>query len=250
MKKLLILIAFLMFVFVGQAQEDSLISKNTFTVSVNFGVGSYIGIDAPAPTLPYHRLSAPMTAWFSKTPILDVEGRWFVTDKWALKLTGALAYSYNPAYNSGLPGSADLDETAIGIGDIPTYEAVPSSNNIQFAIGVGAEHYYATKSDRLFLRAGGEFVYAYGCVKENGDEYSLTPTGASVGEAYAFRIAPVVGLDYYFTKQLFAGIDVRPVSYQYSVYGIRPQVGLPLLASDSHSFSFVAQPMIKLGFRF
>jgi hypothetical protein len=245
MKKLLILIAFLMFVIVGQAQEDSLTKKNTFTVSVNFGIGSYIGIDAPAPNLPSHKLSAPMTAWFSKTPILDLEGRWFVADNWALKLTGGFAYSYNPAYNNGMIG----DEPDVP-GGYPSYEAVPNSSNMQFAIGVGGERYYGIKSNRLFLRVGGEIVYAYGCVKENGDEYNINPTGASIGEAYAFRVAPVTGLDYYFTTQLFAGIDVRPVSYQYSVYSIRPQVGLPLLSSDNHSFSFISQPTIKLGFRF
>jgi outer membrane protein W len=253
MKKLLSLIAILMFTFAGvaQAQEqeeggDTPIAKNAFTVSVNFGVGSYIGKSAPAPNLAEYSLSAPMTAWFSKKPVLDVEGRWFVTDRWAVKLTGSFAYNYNPAYNE-LTGTAEpgLFEP----GDIPTYKAVPSSNNIQYSVGAGAEHYFATKNNRIFLRLGGEIGYAYGRVSANGvdsEEY----LGASIGEAYAFRIAPVSGVDYFFLKQLYVGIDVRPISYQYSVYSERPQVGLKLLSSDNHSFSFIAQPTIKLGFRF
>jgi outer membrane protein W len=254
MKKLLSLIAFLMFIFAGgivQAQEqgeaDSLLKQHTFTVSVNFGVGSYIGTGAPAPNLSSYSLSAPMTAWFSKKPILDVEGRWFATDKWAVKLTGSLSYSYNPAYNE-VTGTADSEET-YELGDIPTYKAVPSSTNLQYAVGVGAEHYFATKIKRLYFRLGGEFGYAYAQVRMNGVD-SEEFLGASIGEAYSFRVAPVGGLDYYFTKQLFLGIDVRPIAYQYSVYGERPQVGLSLLASDSHSFTFIAQPTIKLGFRF
>jgi outer membrane protein W len=254
MKKLLSLIAFLMFVFAGsiaQAQEqdesDSLLKQHTFTVSVNFGVGSYIGTSAPAPDLSAYSLSAPMTAWFNKKPILDVEGRWFATDKLALKLTGSLAYDYNPAYNEVI-GTADSDDE-FELGDIPTYKAVPSSNNIQYAIGVGAERYFATKLKGLYFRLGGEFGYAYARVTKHGvdsEEY----LGASIGEAYSIRIAPVSGLDYYFTKQLFLGIDVRPIAYRYSVYSERPQAGLSLLASDNHSFTFIAQPTIKLGFRF
>jgi hypothetical protein len=253
MKKIISLITFLMFVFAGnivQAQEqdeaDSPLKQHTFSVSVNFGVGSYIGTSAPAPNLSAYSLSAPMTAWFSKKPILDVEGRWFVTDKWALKLTGSFAYSYNPAYDE-LYGSA-VSPGQYELGDIPTYKAVPSSDNIQYAIGVGAEHYFA-KVSRLYFRLGGEFGVAYARVTVNGvdsEEY----LGASIGEAYSLRVAPVGGLDYYFTKQLFLGIDVRPIAYQYSVYNERPQVGLPLLKSNNHSFSFIAQPVIKLGFRF
>jgi hypothetical protein len=252
MKKLLSIIAFLMFVFVGtvqsQAQDesDSLLKQHTFTVSINFGVGSYIGTDAPAPDLASYTVSAPKTAWFSKQPLLDLEGRWFVTDKWALKLTGSLAYSYNPSYAGDIGTVADGEK--LEPGDVPAY-VVPSSSNLQFAVGVGAEHYFATKIKRLYFRVGGEFGYAYGQVRENG-EYSDRWSGTAIGEAYAFRVAPVGGIDYYFTKQLFVGIDVRPISYQYSVYGERSQVGLPLTASDSHSFTFIAQPTIKLGFRF
>jgi hypothetical protein len=49
---------------------------------------------------------------------------------------------------------------------------------------------------------------------------------------------------------LFVGIDVRPVAYQYSIYSERPKVGLKSIASDNHAFSFIAQPTLKLGFRF
>jgi outer membrane protein W len=252
MKKLLSLIAFLMFVFAGsivQAQEqsgsDSLLKQHAFTVSVNFGVGSFIGASAKAPDLSTYSLSAPMTAWFSKKPILDVEGRWFATDRWALKLTGSLAYNYNPAY----PENTGLVDDESGELLIPTYEAVPSSSNLQYAIGVGAEHYFVTKIKRLYFRLGGEFGFAYAQVGVHGVD-SEKYQGASIGEAYAFRIAPVGGLDYYFTNHLFLGIDVRPIAYQYSVYGVRPRAGRGLLASDNHSFTFVAQPTLKLGFRF
>jgi outer membrane protein W len=257
MKKIISIVAFLSFAFFGvvqaQAQDQPepertyAPQKNDITVSVNFGVGSYISKSAPAPDLSSYSLSAPMTTWFDKKPMLDLEGKWFVTDKWAIKLTGALAAGKNPAYNE-VTGTSDSDAT-FELGDLPTYKAVPSSANIQYSVAVGADHYWSTKNERLFLRAGGEVGFAYGRVSVNGvdsEEY----LGAAIGEAYALRVAPVVGLDYYFAKELFVGIDVRPISYQYSVYSERPQVGLGLLSSDNHSFSLIAQPTIKLGFRF
>lgn len=257
MKKIISLVAFLSFAFFGVVQAQVLEqpapesgygpNKNDITVSVNFGVGSYISKSAPAPDLSSYTLSAPMSSWFDKKPMLDIEGRWSVTDKWAIKLTGALTAGKNPAYNE-VTGTLDSDAT-FELGDIPTYKAVPSSASFQYSVGVGADHYWSTKNERIHLRAGGEVGFAYGRVSVNGVD-SEAYLGAAIGEAYAIRVAPVAGLDYYFARELFVGIDVRPVSYQYSVYSERPQVGLGLLSSDNHSFSLIAQPTLKLGFRF
>jgi hypothetical protein len=124
-----------------------------------------------------------------------------------------------------------------------------TKDNLQYSIGLGVDRYFTTKSDRIFFRGGLEvgFAYARAATRDKGGELYL---GAAVAEAYAFRVAPVAGLDYYFMKQLFVGIDVRPLAYQYSIYSERPQAGLKSIASDNHSFSFIAQPTLKLGFRF
>jgi hypothetical protein len=255
MKKIISIIAFLLFAFVGvvaQAQEEQneesgyLPKQHSFTVSVNFGIGSHIGkLNAPPPDLSSYSLSAPMSSWFDKKPILDVEGRWFFLEKWALKLTGGFALNYNPGYDE-VPGvsSGEFER-----GDIPGYNPVLTKDNLQYSIGLGVDRYFATKSDRIFLRAGleGGFAYARATAKDKDGELYF---GASVAEAYGFRVAPVAGVDYFFMKQLFVGIDVRPLAYQYSIYSERPQVGLKSIASDNHSFSFIAQPTIKLGFRF
>jgi hypothetical protein len=256
MKKIISIIAFLLFAFVGvraQAQEEqsdesaNLLKQHSFMVSVNFGIGSHLGkTTALPPDLSNYSLSAPMTSWFEKKPVLDVEGRWFFLEKWALKLTGGLALSYNPGYEE-VPGAQSGKQFELG--DIPTYDQILTKDNLQYSVGLGVDRYFTTKLDRLFLRAGleGGFAYARSAVRDKSGEYYL---GASLAEAYAFRVAPVAGLDYFFVKQLFVGIDVRPVAYQYSIYSARPQVGLQLISSDNHSFSFIAQPTLKFGFRF
>jgi hypothetical protein len=253
MKKIISIIAFLSFAFMGtaqaQEQEDGspyAPKQNDITISVNFGIGSHLNVTAPEPNLSEYSLSAPMTAWFEKKPVLDIEGRWFFLKKWALKLTGGLVLGYNPGYDEtpGLQSGTSFEQ-----GDIPTYKPVLTSDKLQYTIGLGVDRYFAAKSERIFLRAGleGGFAYARSAVKDKDGELYL---GAAVGEAYAFRVAPVTGLDYYFTEQLFAGIDVRPVSYQYFILNQRPQAGLKSIAADNHAFSFLAQPTLKLGFRF
>lgn len=229
-------------VLVAQEDESFAPEKGDIMLSVNFGVGSYIGMSAPKPNLSEYSLSAPMSAWFDKKPILDVEGKWFVSDKWALKLSAGFTYSNNPGY-SEVTGTGGTEP-----GSVPTYKAVPNSDNIQYSVGLGANRYYASRSNRLFFYFGGETGFAYGKVtaKADSEEYM----GASIAEAYAFRLAPVCGFDYFFDKLLFVGVDVRPVAYQYTVYKERPQVGLGNLSSDTHTFSFISQPMIKLGIKF
>jgi len=244
MKKILCLIlltTYSLCAFCQDKETDSnIVGKGSWMISVNFGIGSYISNDAPIPNLPDYSISAPMTSWFDKNPILGIEAKWFVTDKWALKLGGGFSFSHNPGYSAVLGTGSEQ-------GDIPTYNAVASSDKLQFAIEAGAAHYFPV-NDKLYFHAGGEFVYAYGRVTSMADSEEYM--GKSIGEAYSFKVAPVVGFDYFLNSSLFIGADVRPLSYQYSVYDLRPQEGLKLLSSDNSTFSFISQPMIKLGVKF
>jgi outer membrane protein W len=246
MKKTLYIIMLLSFAFTAFAQNAP--KKNDLMFSFTFGTGSHIGTSAPAPNLSNYTLAAPMTAWFDKTPVLGIEGRWFFTDKWALKLTGGLNYSYNPGYNE-LTGTADISRPTIDVGEIPTYNAVANAGNIQFHIGTGADYYFSPVSNNLSLRLGGEFRYAYGRLTANATD-SEDYMGAAIGEAFGFGIAPVMGADYFFAGNLFLGFDIRPLAYQYSVFNERPQAGLGLLSSDNHTFSILSQPTLKIGIRF
>ncbi|MDR0560918.1 MAG: hypothetical protein LBG92_12200 [Prevotellaceae bacterium] len=231
----------------GSEKSEYAPAKGAVTVSLNFGSGSYVGRGAPAPNLQSYSLSAPIEGWFSAKPVFDLEGKYFVSDKWAIKLSGGLFVAYNPGYKEVL-GTVD-GEGEIPDGEIPSYKAVPATDNIQYSVAVGAERYIASLYDRIFLRVGGELGFSYGRVLQNADDEKYK--GAAIGEAYSFRVQPVVGADWYILRQWFIGLDVRPLSYHYSVYSERPQVGMGLLSSDSHSFTFLRQsPTLKLGFKF
>ncbi|MFV0346201.1 MAG: BT1926 family outer membrane beta-barrel protein [Bacteroidales bacterium] len=58
------------------------------------------------------------------------------------------------------------------------------------------------------------------------------------------------GIDYYFNRTIFLGLEISPISYEYAVYNIRPQQGLSLLSADTHGFNFISNPQLKVGFRF
>ena len=248
---------FLSFVCAGLAQEQSEggeagPAKNKFTVSLNFGSGSYIGHGAPAPNLDGYTLAAPMEGWFKNKPTFDLEGKWFIDEKWALKLTGGLYFSHSPAYNevTGTVDNPSGEPLPPQSGELPQYNAVVGSDNLQYTVAAGVDRYISTAVSKLYLRIGAEVGFAYGRVARNApdDERYM---GAAVGEAYSFRLLPVVGVDYFFTPNWFAGVDIRPLSYHYSVYGERPQAGMKLLSSDNHSFSFLRQtPSLKIGFCF
>ena len=123
-----------------------------------------------------------------------------------------------------------------------------TKDKIKYSIVLGAERFVKTKYDKLFFRYGGEFGFSYGKQEAKADDESYL--GKSIGEAFGYRVAGVTGFDYFVSKALFISIEIRPIAYDYTVYNIRPQVGLKLLSSDTHGFDFLSNPMLKIGFRF
>ena len=166
-------------------------------------------------------------------------------EKWALKAMGGFSFKNNPEYKA-VPGSST--EGKFEEGDVPDYKFVTSKDNLKYSVVLGAERYVKTKYNKLFFRYGGEFGFSYGRQTAKADDESYL--GKSVGEAFGYRVAGVTGFDYFVSKAFFISIEIRPLAYDYTVYNIRPQVGLKLLSSDRHGIDFLSNPMLKIGFRF
>ncbi len=177
---------------------------------------------------------------------MGIEGGWFFLDEWKLVLGGGMSITKHPGY-SGVPGSADSDES-FEWGDIPSYGAVADQNFVQFNVYTGVDRYFKTKVDGLYLYAGARVGYAYGRnVSFTDDEYNM---GKSVGEAFNVRGALTGGVEYYITDGLFVGAQVDPFAYTYNRSLIKPQEGLSNLDANSHNYSILAAPTIKIGFKF
>lgn len=244
--KLLILAALPMIGLTANAQDKGP-QKNDFTVAATVSYNNTVMQNAAVGTLPsYNGFQAQSTNWNDKSLQVGIEGGWFFLDEWKLVLGGGMSITKHPGY-SGVPGSADSDES-FEWGDVPSYGAVADQNFVQFNVYTGVDRYFKTKVDGLYLYAGARVGYAYGRnISFTDDEYNM---GKSVGEAFNVRGALTGGVEYYITDGLFVGAQVDPFAYTYNRSLIKPQEGLSNLDANSHNYSILASPTIKIGFKF
>ena len=153
----------------AQTKDDFTPKEGDKSVSLNLGVGSFVGMEAPAPDLSTYNISAPQTSWFDKQLSLNFEFRWMFAKKWALKAMGGFSFKHNPEYKA-LPGNST--DGKFETGDIPDYNFVTSKDKIKYSIVLGAERYVKTKYDKLFFRYGGEFGFSYGKQEAKADDES------------------------------------------------------------------------------
>lgn len=221
--------------------------KGDFTLSTTFGYNSYVGKAAPSGLLSQYGNAALSTDWFDKQLMTGLEGQWFFTDRWALRLGGGLGFTHNPGY-SARPGTFDED-SEIGDGSVPDYNAVGNAANLKYNVYTGFDRYYQSKKvNDLYFHIGVQVGLAYGLNRVNtADENTL---GTSTGEAFNIRGALNMGVDYYILPAMFLGLEVSPLAYTYNMTTIKPQPGLRNLSADSHNFAFLAAPTLKIGFHF
>ncbi|HIZ92335.1 MAG TPA: hypothetical protein H9807_09530 [Candidatus Bacteroides merdavium] len=244
--KLLILAALPMMCLIANAQEKGP-KKGDFTVAATVSYNSNVMQNAAAGNLTDYSIAAASTNFSDQKLSVGVEGGWFFSDLWKLNLGGGMNISKHPGY-SGVPGTYDPYQDEIGDGSIPNYAAVADQNFIQFNVFTGVDRYFKTKTNGLMPYVGLRVGYAYGRnLSQTDDE---TYMGMSVGEAFNIRGAITGGVDYYFTDAFFIGAQVDPFAYTYNRTLIKPQEGLSNLDADSHNFTILAAPTIKIGFKF
>lgn len=247
-KKIFTILLLLGITFLVQAQ----VKENAFApqkgdkmVSFNLGAGTSVGMKAPQPNLGTYTVSSPLQNWQDKSLTLNVEFRWMFASQWAVKLLGGVSYGFSPEY-AALPGTAE--GAASDQGDIPNYSFVPENDRLQYQVSLGVDRYIATKYQRLFFHYGLEGGFAYGRSTANASDEAYS--GKAIGEAFGFHGGVVTGFQYFLGEAIYTGIEICPVRYSYTVNNLRPQADLGLLSSDSHNFSFLSNPVLKLGFRF
>lgn len=253
-KKIIILTTTALFMsFSGYSQEaDNGPKKGDFMLSTSIGYSNYIQVAAPQQGLTSYKGQALNTNWFDKGVTTNIEGTYFVTDRWALRLSGGLGFSTAPGYDAR-PGTYDPNENPGVVGDpndifIPGYEAVGNSKTMSYNVAIGFNHYKNLGVKNLYLTMGGQVGFAYGNnVAKFANE---TAMGRTAAEAYSTRIAFNMGTEYHFLPGMYIGLEISPVSYIYNVTSLRPEDGLARLSADSHNIGFLAAPTLKLGFKF
>lgn len=94
------------------------------------------------------------------------------------------------------------------------------------------------------LRVG--MAYAQNQMKY--DEYETM--GKSIGETWNLRGSITFGVDYFVLPAMYIGAQIDPFAYTYNMATYKPQEGLSNLDADSHNFSLLSAPTLKVGFKF
>ena len=221
--------------------------KGDVAISGTVGYNSYVGKNAPSGLLNSYENAALSTDWFDSKLMIGIEGQWFFTNNWALRLGGGLGFTNQPGYPAK-PGTVDANSEA-GDGSIPDYRAVGNGQNLKYNVYTGFDRYFQSKKvANLYFHAGILAGFAYGLNQVKFDEE--TSMGKSTGEAFNIRGALNCGVDYYVLPGMFIGLEVCPLAYTYNMTTIKPQTGLSNLSADSHNFAFLSAPTLKVGFKF
>ena len=182
--------------------------------------------------------------------MVGFEGGWFFKDLWKLNLGGGLNFTNNPGY-SAVPGTIDDNAGSAedNMGEIPNYRAVAGAQSFSYNVFAGVDRYLKIKKvPNLMPYLGVRVGFAYGLNEMKYDEYETM--GKSTAETYNLRGAITFGVDYFVLPAMYVGVQVDPFAYTYNMTTYKPQEGLGNLSADSHNFSVLAAPTIKIGFKF
>lgn len=231
----------------AQNSGDNAPQKGDFTVGVTLGYNSYANITAQPGNLTDYSATALSTNWSDKKLMVGFEAGYFVSNLWKLSIGGGVNFSKNPGY-ADVPGTVDMTQ-GDNYGEIPNYSAVASQSSSNYNVFVGADRYFNFgRVENLMWYTGLRVGFTYGLNQQKADDY--TTFGKSVAETWNLRSAIVLGIDYYVLKGMYVGAQIDGFGYTYNMTTYRPQEGLPSLQADSHNFSIIGAPTLKLGFKF
>ena len=188
--------------------------------------------------------------------MVGVEGRYFLNEGLALRLSGGAIIRDTPARDA-VPGFIDPD--ADNVTWIPDYNVVIMNNELKANLVLGVEKHFTSKFERISPYVGilSPMYYSrhsqYDPTVVTDDvtgEVTITDVSVRHVEIFAFGGQVVGGIDYYLAKGFYIGFEIKPFSYIYSISAKYPATGIAPLEADTHTYSFFTQPFFKLGFRF
>jgi len=244
----------------GPAQGD-------FSGAVLFGRGSFLvtGLDVtPAPynntswtvpgTSPY--LNAVEAGYNDVSNMLGIEGKYYFSNKFALKISGGAIYRGTPPRDN-MPGV--IDPNSPNAAWIPYYNAVIQDERVDANFNLGADFIFPSKKyDRVFPYVGVNIPFMYGrrsqfdptIVTNSDGSFYIADVGVRHTEIIGLGLQATAGIDYYLAKGFFIGFEFKPISYVYAYNRKIPAPGLEVLEADTHTWSFFSQIYFKLGFNF
>ena len=216
--------------------------KDKVSLAATLTYNSYLTaptLFAPVPKTA-HEVKAPVANWNEKALAVGVDGNWYLSHTWKLNFSAGFSFTKNPGYSK-----------KIGVGDvIPEYSTVPASHNLGATVALGFDRFFHAKSNQNFVwyvgpRVGFAYVNSAANYEKDDLEYY------SQADAFNTRIAATIGADYYLVENtFFIGVQIDPLAYTYGVHTIKPQPNVGSRSANSHNFSVLAAPTLKVGFAF
>lgn len=249
-RKLLLLAVMPMMCLAVHAQsKDNAPKQGDITLAATVGYNSYASVTALPGTMANYEAAALSTNWSDKKLMVGFEAGWFFKDLWKLNLGGGVNFTNNPGYGA-VPGTMDEAGSAEdNMGEIPGYRAVADASSLSYNVFVGVDRYFEIKKvPNLMWYTGLRAGMAYAQNQMKYDEYEAM--GKSVGESWNLRGSLTFGADYFVLPALYVGAQIDLASYTYNMTSYKPQEGLSNLDADSHNYSFLSAPTIKVGFKF
>lgn len=237
--------------------------KGTVNISLLMGKTQSFGgwLTLPDANSTSYSIQTPgMNSSISDNPAINmigIEGKWFFSNKWALRVSGM----GNISAAKGYEGSPGVPATSDGTVLLPFYGGVPSLTNHEVIANLGVDRYFATPNNHLFWYLAPVINFHYNRLTgKNSTDYSamakapyfnvVDPGTVRYGEGVGLGLSGIAGVEYYATGGFVFGFEVRGVNYTYLLNSQRPMDGLNTLKSDCHNFSILSQPTLKIGFKF
>ncbi|MCM5662330.1 BT1926 family outer membrane beta-barrel protein [Galbibacter mesophilus] len=229
--------------------------KGDFTGSLLLGRGRFLqgGLTVPPPVPQTVSGDAPYNNTVSAnsndvTNMIGAEGRYFVTDRISLLMSGGAIIRKTPGMTN-IPGV----DTGNNASSIPAFESVVETSNVDLNVNVGSQYFFNTKYKRVHPYMGVTIPFYYA----KRSQYDPAILGNEIVDVSERRVSlhgigaqSTAGIDYYFAEALFLGIEIKTVNYVFAKTSKYAGPGFGERSAQTSTVSFFSQPFIRLGFKF
>ncbi len=185
------------------------------------------------------------------TSMVGVEIKYFFSPELAVRFSGSGSINSSPALDA-VP-SVIVDNQAI----LPGHRMTTGRTMGQYFANLGVDYYFSTGRERVHPYAGVQFNGAYGLMEVfdgyrglSWNEEPHTIWDVRRGEVWGLGGSLVGGVDYFLAEGFFFGFEIKAVSYVYTGKHLFHQPGMEAQGVGVHNTSFLAMPMVKIGFSF
>jgi outer membrane protein W len=221
-------------------------TKKQFTVGINLGRGTFI---SGGSAMSFNNTVSGQPTYNSvdlnsnsAMNMIGAEVRYFLSSKWALSLSGGLAFSNTPA-SINIPA----------VGTLPAYDAVVEDIRLDISYSVGALYFFDYKKNNRLMPYLGFLVPV-----NHSNRSTFNPTvdangtpnlGAATVEVSGVGLQAVAGVDYFLTENIYFGLSIKPMSFMFINNTRYPAPGLFSRKVSNTSMSSFVQPLLRIGFK-